>query len=463
MYGECAYVSERSALRVKGLQVMRLGVMRGLFGLSCWLVVAGWMPRVAVADEDPVQDIVAVLRQNGLIDEAQETQILAKNAVRQTQKAADPLGGWELSGDFRLRYESFFFDTDDLDSGTPNRNRYRYRVRLAGRKKLLDGLTLGLRLASGTGDGRSTNQSLGDSPDFKPDPITIDRAFLEYKAPETSFGLQTKLMAGKTPNPFMWNKTPDLLIWDGDLSLEGASVGLGLAPSERYRLFANAGFYTVQDIAGRSADPKIIGLQLGGSAQVSDELELGFRVSSYQYRSLDSGFLARSMSGSGPTTGGNLSSAFSGDKARVGEAAFYVNYSLSSDWPVSFYVDAAKNFSADSAFLSGVNVDDEDQAIGVGFQIGDASRIARFGLGFFQVEANSVISLYTDSDVLDGMTNGKGIVFYISRKLRKNLELRFTGFDADSLRGDGGASGPFAASLANRDRRRFQADLILGF
>src|SRR5215510_5102137 len=72
------------------------------------------MTGTARADDQAVEKLVGVLYEKGLIDESQKTEILAKDiANRSSASSAAPaakfLANLELSGDFRLRYDSFYF------------------------------------------------------------------------------------------------------------------------------------------------------------------------------------------------------------------------------------------------------------------------------------------------------------------------------------------------------------------
>ncbi len=436
-----------------------------------WLVaaLAALAPLQAAAEDAAVEQIIAVLHDKGLIDDAQKTQILAKHVESRKTSAPDVskfFQGLDVSGDFRLRYEGFFFDRDARGIERSNRSRVPYRLRIELRKALTDDLAVGVRLASGpsnvAGSPRSVNQSLGESPDFDSDPIRLDRAYLEYALPKTRFGLVSKLEAGKTGNPFVWDRTPDFLVWDSDLQLEGGALRTSLELSETLRLFGNAAVYLAEE-RDTDADPKVFGVQLGGSARLSESLELGLRLSGYDYRSLEepemattATFIDRAM------MSGNLSGAFD-SKARLGETTLYLKLSAWANWPMTLYASQVINFTADPTIVGGIRAGEENDAFSFGLEAGDPARLLRVGIGFFQVEANSVIAQFTDADPLDARTNGKGWTLYLVRILRPGVQLRLVYYDSDSLRNRGGTAGPFAASLPNRDRKRVQTDLVLSF
>ncbi len=424
-------------------------------------------PARVFAEETAVEQIVGVLFEQGLIDEAQRTKILAKNAMAQPVASATPgVGasgssdappfGLELSGDFRGRFESFYFDRDALGNERTNRGRFRYRLRIGAKKKLNDSVTLGFRIVSGDASARSTNQTFGSGPDFDTDPLMLDQAFVSFRLPDTGYGMKTSLDFGKVVNPFRWSGVPDLLIWDADLTLEGASVRSNWKLSETAWLFGNAGGYIVEE-RSTDADPKVFGLQFGGGTRLNETTELGLRVSGYEWRSLDDSFITRAKAL------GNLDGAFDG-KARIAESSAYLRLDGSEAWPLLLHASVASNLTADSTTApSGIRAGKENDAFAIGFEVGDPSKYFEFGASYFRYEANAVIAQFTESDPTDGLTNGEGFVLYVQRSLPGRANLKITLYDSDSLRSRGRATGPFAASLPNRDRKRLQTDISWKF
>ena len=101
---------------------------------SALLLVTPSAP-VAAEDAGTIEEIVTILRNEGLIDEATQQKLLVKHASerRKNEKTSGVLEGFEWSADLRLRHEAFWFDGDA--SGTPepdNRYRFRYQARVDG-------------------------------------------------------------------------------------------------------------------------------------------------------------------------------------------------------------------------------------------------------------------------------------------------------------------------------------------
>jgi hypothetical protein len=417
-------------------------------------------------DASAMQDVLAILKREGMIDEAGEQKILAKHAVEQESSLPRFLDGLEITGDLRLRYEPQFFDGDALGNEADNRYRFRYRARFGVTKKINDRVKVGFRLASGASDLRSTNTSFGEGADdeFTPDGIFFDRAFVELVLQDDR-RMQTKLIAGKVANPFVGKVGPDFVVFDNDINMEGAHLTTSFNLGENTKIHATLGSFVIDEVAAEG-DPSLYGGQLGFETK-SGALSLGIRASTYQYRSLDSNrglaparipaFQSRAFAS------GNLSSAFDDGKVRMGETFAYAQFGMSEAFPLLVYATAVKNFTADSQIINGIDVDEEDMAYGFGFELGSASRFVKLGIGYFRVEANSVIAQFTDSDLFDGFTNRQGFVLYASRKMGQNTEFRLTAFDSDDIEDEGRAGGPFAPSLANADRQRVQADVIFSY
>ena len=411
-----------------------------------------------------VEDIIAVLHERGLIDDDERTGLIAKHRAeteRLTAKGDGPLAGWEWSGDLRLRYEGFYYDSDDRGVERDNRNRFRYRARLGVQKQVHPRVRVGVRLASGQGSARSSNRTLGNAGDFDPDDLFIDRVWADLLLGRSGT-LETRLLLGKLENPFRWRNGWDGLIWDGDVTPEGAALIADWPLSEESRLFGRLGAF-IADENSDTKDPKVFALQLGGTSRLRGGTELGLRASGYEWRSLDELFIEDpSPSDDSAVELGNLRSAFDG-RARIAELSGFVRFSPRERWPGLLYGTWVRNFTADSAVIGGFDLDSEDTAWGVGLEVGRASALAKLGLGFFHIEANAVVAPFTDSDLFDGRTNRRGWMFYVSRDLVEGVSLKLEYLDSDSIENTGGGAGPFAESIEHADRKRLRTDLVIVF
>ncbi len=403
----------------------------------------------AFAGDDPViGEVLEILRDRGDIDEAKYTELMAKNQSYQTQQSG-LLGRIEFSGDLRGRLENFWFDEDANNFEQQNRTRGRYRLRLQGKAKVNDHVTAVFRLASGENDIRSTNQSAGKENDFGPDSIFIDRAYIELKP---SLEKDLKVVVGKQGNPFRWKKGKDYMLWDSDINPEGAAVRWKGDVADGISAFANVG-YMVLDENGTRKDPHFIGIQGGLSAAVTENVEVGGRVSWYSFGSVDPAFLGRGGSNV-ELTDPNVP-AGTPDGFDVIELAGYVSCDCIEDWPALFYFHWAKNSGAEDF----VQDSDQDTGWGVGFEIGDKKKLAKIGLGYYRLEADYFPSQFIDSDLTDGRTNRKGWTVYGSKSIWKNTDLNLTLFVSDDIE----SNSLFSGSTSNADRVRLQTDIVVKF
>jgi hypothetical protein len=141
-----------------------------------------------------------------------EKGILTKDEAASVQKKkfSSALDRLTFSGDVRLRHESFYRNTAD------DRHRQRFRLRLGADMKL-DTITVGIRLASGTGEQVSTNKSFDNL--SSQTALYIDRAFVRWQGENTRW---LALTGGRMPNPFFTVYSTDA-VWDEDYNPEGVA------------------------------------------------------------------------------------------------------------------------------------------------------------------------------------------------------------------------------------------------
>ncbi len=125
--------------------------------------------------------------------------------------------------------------------GRQDNSRVRYRLRFGMNVDFSEKLQLGFRLATGTNaDITSTNETMGDN--FAKDDITVDQAYLKW----TPFDWVT-LWGGKHEvTKAIW--TTDM-IWDGDITVEGATQNFKWKANDNLSLFANTAQWVFQDVA----------------------------------------------------------------------------------------------------------------------------------------------------------------------------------------------------------------------
>ena len=411
-----------------------------------------------------VEEILGVLEQRGLIEAEEHDRLVARYHETEAKRES-LLPRIRLSGDLRVRGEGFWYDEDATGDDPSNRYRGRYRLRLAGDVDVNDWVAAHFRLASGEYDLRSTNTSFGRvGPDFDPDDIFIDRAYIELHPPEGRLPADgtASLEIGKTPNPFVWKETRDWMLWDADINPEGMAVQLTGEAFSGIQLFANGGYFIIDENSSNS-DPHLIGAQLGGRIRATSELEVGARTSWYGFRSLDAAFIECGVDASGcPTSGGgNIPDGLTSDSDRidVGEFGVYAAWGGIEAWPIRVFGHIARNFSArDSDLFPAAG--EEAFAWGTGVEVGDKKKWAQLGGGYWWIEANAFPSQFIDSDLFDGETNRKGWAFWGVRQILPSTDLGVTLFVSDAIED---ALPAFEQSVAGSDRIRLQTDLQVSF
>jgi hypothetical protein len=400
----------------------------------------------AAADEAVIQEVLAILKERGIVDEKRYGELVEKNQAYETQQAS-LLSKIIWTGDFRARYENFWFDEDPLGNEADNRNRARYRLRIGAVVPVNEWVTAGFRLASGETENRSTNRTLGRGSDFDRDAIAIDEAYLQLKLP-IDVG-STSVVFGKQNNPFLWKNGKDYMTWDPDYSPEGLSLRWAMQPASAVSVYANAGYFLIDENSD-AKDPHFFGLQGGGQVQAAEKLAIGGRVTWFSYGSLNSAFFTRQSAFGNVGLSDNSDGSF--DQIELSTFARSTHF---EQWPVLLHAHYAKNL--DAASLPGEG--EQDTGWGIALEVGDAKQIALLGVGYYTLEADFAPALYTDSDLVDGFTNREGWAFYATRQLFPNTDLTLELFMSDALE----EAALFSTSVANSERLRLRTDVSVKF
>ncbi len=449
---------------------MQRGNRRLGAALAAWAgfgFALGFAPDAAHATEDTsLHDLIVVLKERGAIGEDDYEAIAAKNAAYEAKQRQDRKPKLTFWGDFRARYEGIFFNKDETGVERTNRHRGRYRFRLNGKAEINSRAQVIFRLVSGAPDNRSANQSFGTALDFDTDPFSIDRAYARLSPfPGGRLGENGHLAVeiGKVPNPYVWKKGRDVMHWDHDISLEGATIRAGTHVSENTELFFNGGYYVI-DENSRDKDPHLWAGQIGVLSEPGESVEFGARATYYHFDSLDPEFHLRGVDGTGGITsaGGNiidgLSGGVGGQNVQVVSATAYVAMLTDTSWPVLLFGTWSNNLTAEKSSLT--IAEQEDIAWGGGVEIGNKKKYVKLGVGYWHIEANAFPSQFIDSNITDGRTNREGWVVYASRAILKNTDLNLTAFFSDEINDN---VPPFGDSVPNADRVRVQADLVFKF
>ena len=390
--------------------------------------------------------VLALLR--GLVDDAEYLRLRSRQQHWREEQEAGPSLRW--SGDLRGRFEQFWFGSGPSGvEGSDRRSRLRYRLRLRGEARVLPTLRAVFRLASGEGSSRSANRTLGVGEDFDPDAVFLDQAFLEWRPREGGLPGRSGLRFGKMPVPFRWSHSPDSMLWDRDLQVEGVSASWEPNPAGAWQPYLRAA-YLIADENARHRDPHLLGLQLGIDVEASADWLLGGRVAQYLWGSLDERFLDRAA------RNGNLRGGL-GDPS-VTEVAGYLRWSGSESWPVELYGHVLRNHNARRSSLQ-PGAGREGMGYGIGLRAGDRRRVAQIGVGWFRMEANAWPAQLIDSPLLGGRANREALTLHVLRELRAHTDLKLTLFVGEPIH-EGAA---FLPALAGSDRVLLQTDLLVRF
>lgn len=425
------------------------------------------------ADKPVVDEILAILKERGDIDEGEYQRLVAKNAQHEEQQE-DMLRRLTVFGDLRTRYEGFWYDRDEL-SNYPNRFRGRYRARLGASAIINDYITAVARITTSEGDMRSENQTFGrNQPDFSYDGVYWDWGYIQARTLEGQipFGTVATTQAGKTPNPFIQKFGREKMLWDPDITLEGAVAMLTASPWKDVKLFLNSSYSIIDEnwsaTGGVNKDPHMIAVQFGSEFKWPEAFTSGARFSWYGFRSLDAAFIergvAQSTSSGGTTTGGgNIVDGLTGDPngghMNVGEMSVYLGWNGIAEWPILLAGGISDNFSAESSKLF-PGVGQDGLAWNAGIEVGDKVQWVRLGATYYYIEANAFPSMYIDSDTLDGFTNRKGWAFTGTRQLFTNTDLALSLYSSRLMHSSLPA---YAASVPGSQRIRLQADVEVKF
>lgn len=443
------------------------------------LVVALAAPVLAHAEDEKqsekpvVDEILAILKQRGDLDEGEYQRLLAKNAQHEEEEQK-LLRRITLFGDVRARYEGVWYDRDVL-SDYPNRSRGRYRARLGASAVVNDYISAVARIVTTQGDNRSQNQSIGrNRSDFDYDGVYWDWGYIQARSREGQLpgGAIALTQLGKTPNPFVGKLGREKMLWDQDITLEGAVATLMASPWRNVKLYLHSGYSIIDEnwsaTGGVNKDPHLIAVQGGFELKPLTMLTAGARLSWFGFRSLDASFIERGVDGaiaSGAATdaAGNILDGLTGDpdgdSMDVAEFQAALTWSGVDAWPVTVAGGVSQNFSAERSVLF-PGTGKEGRAWNAGLELGDKARWVRLGATYYFVEANAFPAMYVDSDTLDGITNRKGWAFSAARQLLANTDAIVTLYSSDILE-DALPAGEL--SIPGADRIRVQADLEVRF
>jgi hypothetical protein len=344
-----------------------------------------------------------------------------------------------FGGDIRLRHESFYRNTAD------DRHRQRFRLRFGPELKI-GSLTVGIRLASGTGEQVSTNKSFDNL--SSQTALYIDRAFVKWHNPDLRW---LTLTGGRMPNPFFTVYSSDV-VWDDDLNPEGFAQGIVLKPGGLELFLNTAQFVLDEDSGGRpSTDQWLFGQQVGVKVGPLHNVQTTVAAAYYNTVNGQNGSFGQTAVQDGNSrVAGTPPTALVNDYNVVDLTALLAL--KLGVFPVSLMGDYVTN-TADTVDASGAET--KNSGYQAGLLLGKASDPQTWEAAYFykQVGTDATLADVADSDFGNGGTDRKGHIMWAAYNPTKALQMKVKYFKTE--REDDSAT--------PNDINRLQADLSVKF
>lgn len=332
-------------------------------------------------------------------------------------KLSDVVQQVSLGGDLRLRYDAI----SRRGANTVDRNRNRLRLRVGADVQLPDNVLLGLRLASGTGEQASTNQTYGNLSSQKG--IYIDRAYAQWK-PSLSPNGSITLTSGKMPMPLWWTYSSDL-IWDPDLNPEGFGEGAQwILPNTGIQVFANAMQMVAGEQSSAGKNQWVFSQQLGAETPLPMAGKLRLAAAYHKWSDENRNAFAATCAQDGNRRTAASTSGVLLNRFGVGELTGQLSTAIDKT-PLSFQATLARNFRArnNDTTVTGPRARDGYQ---FGLILGEAKAAHTWELAYFKkyAQTDATVADVADSDFGDGGTNRSGHIFWAAYAPASWLQLK---------------------------------------
>ncbi|MBM3422119.1 MAG: putative porin [Chlorobi bacterium] len=346
---------------------------------------------------------------------------------------------WNWKGDIRYRYESTFKDNESKDDDH-SRDRHRMRVRFGVYPWITEELSAGLQLSTGGSETTSRNETFDDS--FLADGIYLNEAFVDYHPMFLNGDVNVILGKRDVAKTLIVMKD---LVWDSDITLEGATLQYGKDADGKEKDGVNAvlGYYAVNENNGddkaapdyREVDGYIVSAQLAYTGEVSD---LSYKIGAgyYDLVNLD---VKRSDD---PDLGSKPDFDYRGKDFNIVELFASVGGSITETVPWKVYGQYAFNTASNDATRSDRKYieDDKRDAYLIGLQIGGAKNPGEWAVsGEYVTIEKDAVTFLTDSDRNGGSsTDLEGFKLNATYHLVQNMTLgatymNFSKIDDDSV------------------------------
>lgn len=396
------------------------------------------------SEADEYKIIVDELVKEKVITQEKANEILAeiealhKKAAKEGKSFELPaslkwLEKFKFTGDFRLRYQL------DKTEGSQPRHRARIRARFGMEVGITDNIKIAAGIATGSGDPRSTNQTLDNT--FEHPTIRLDYAYAQYQ-PFSWLTLKGGAIRGM---PF-WE--PADFLWDTDINPHGLAGQLYYKLLEKKGVVVNGFFNTAVFILDENAthsDPMMYLFQPGFDVKFKD-FSLKTAVTYYGFEYVKNHLLDNSA-GTNTRLSGPTRLRFDYDSLGVGaELGYEKPFGLAFIPYVALLGEYIHNFDPSS----------NNDGWAFGAKIGH-KRVAEKGSWsamylYRYLERDAWLDTFPDSDALGGRTNARGHEVLLQYGLFKHVSLAADYYNMIPIKG-----------TPKNTEQIFQLDLLLWF
>lgn len=327
---------------------------------------------------------------------------------------AEHLKSLKFAGDLRVRYDSSF----KRGAGTNDRGRLRFRLRFGAEALFPNDLSAVARLASGTGEHSSTNQSLDNAGSQKA--IWIDQAYLRW-APKRE-ALSAYAQFGRAPYQF-WRPYSTDMIWDDDLNPEGFHEGAQWKhASGGLTLFIHGLQMVVDEDSNSSKNQWLFSQVAGAEAKLPLESRLKLQAGYHKWSDEQRSSFGQTVIHDGNRRTANTTAGLLLNRFGVGEATGQLSRSFGKT-PVALQGTVIRNFrargdlaSVAAACPAGVSCTAARDGYSYGLTVGQAKSAKSWEAAYFKrwVQTDATVADVADSDFGDGGVNRKGHIFWLA-------------------------------------------------
>ena len=327
-----------------------------------------------------------------------------------------------FKGDLRLRYQ-YEKAEDEAAAAETTRHRERVRFRLGFETAVSNILNVGMRLASGSDDPRSTNQTLENS--FSSKNIHLDRTYLEF-VPRHGISLR----GGKFNDALV---SHDDLLWDSDITFEGQAIGVAMPLADGLLFTVNGGMFLLDETKTSGSDPHMFAAQPTVALDLGGTLSAEFGIAYYAFSHVQGAVLDHSagtnaMSG----TAGTLNGAglrYDYDSVNPSAAIDFVfEKSDGTGYRVRMIGDFIYNPDAEeSGYLAGLGVGHAQTKHPGSWEVSYTWR---------RLERDAFLDVFPDSDFYGGKTGVAGHEVVLNYTLAKHFTFGVDYYRAWKIDGD---------------------------